>query len=127
MSRNTITIHTPNGAKVRTVFSKRYFVVHEDRSNYLGYDFVTKQSVYSNEYKVTAKVYKRTDSAVAALAELRRNPVGTAVYVATLVDDKPVVRMLDLATVTVRATGEKRSKQFQARRGNQGEARRLNY
>lgn len=91
MSRNTVTLIAPNGAKVRTVRSKRYFVVRFGSTNYVGYDTATQKSVYSEEYKHFASVAKRTDSPTAARTEYRRNPQARVYCVAPMVGGENMI------------------------------------
>ena len=127
MSRNTITITTPLGAKVRTVRSKIYFVVTE-REQHVRIDKETGTLVRVEPPVWVATVVKRTDSPSAALAELRRNPVGTTVYRAvTRLDGGTNIDVLTREDITARAQVEKNRKDFAKRTGRQGEARRLAY
>jgi hypothetical protein len=125
MSRYTITLEAPNGAKVRTVFSKRYFVVvfgevtrewNRKAQDYVSYD----------PPKKVAHVIKRTDSALAAMTELRRH-TNAVVFSVNTSPDGIVKNVVDRATLSGRANSEKAAKAADRRRGTQGEARRLWY
>lgn len=104
----TITLVAPNGAKTRTVHSKRYFVV--------GY--------WSDGDVHNANVLRRTDSPMAALAALRKH--NRAVVFAVSADGQ-LKNQLTLAEVEDRAQVEKNAKAFLTQQGRQGEARRLWY
>jgi hypothetical protein len=127
MSRNTITITTPLGAKVRTVRSKIYFVVRE-REQHVRVDEETGTLVRVIPPVLVAKVVKRTDSPSAAWAELRRHPYGTTVYrVVARQDGGTNIQALHRAEIAERADVEKADKAFAKRIASQGEARRLAY
>ena len=108
MSRKTITLEAPNGAKVRTVHSKRYFVV-----GYCEVDGAPK-----------AAVIKRTDSAVAAYAAMRNRGDVIAFGVSA---DGQSKRPITTREMGWDADAEKSRKKFLAGVGRQGEARRLWY
>lgn len=72
--RKTITLTAPNGAKVRTVHSKRYFVV-SFREVGFKYDRTTGEYTRFETPQPIAEVRKRTDALEAAEAEVRlRSP-----------------------------------------------------
>lgn len=89
MSRKTVTLEAPNGAKVRTVNSRRFFVV------FFG-ELSSKYNKATGEYdhfatpQAFARVEKRTDSALTAHKEAagHRNTV-----VFEVVGDEP--KLLD--------------------------------
>lgn len=72
MSRETITLTAPNGAKVRTALGKRYYTV----------------AFWQHEGKLIAEVVKRTDDIVVADREFRRRYATRVVF--ELVNGKPV-------------------------------------
>lgn len=125
MSRKTITITAPNGAKVRTVHSKRYYVVsfrEVDRewSKKLG-DYVRHETP-----KPVAHVERRTDSVESAFAQLRKSSSDQAVYGVSA--DGELITRLSWSEVSDRARTEKGRKKFQTRViGRQGQARSLWY
>ena len=110
MSRpKTITLVAPNGAKTRTAFSKRYFVV--------GY--------WSEGDRHDANVLRRTDSPMSALAALRKYRSSAVVFAVSA--DGQLKNQLTRAEIEDRAQVEKNSKAFLTQQGRQGEARRLWY
>ena len=114
MSRpTTITLIAPNGAKVRTVFSKRYFVV--------GYwsDPIRENGAIVGRVD-HATIVRRTDSSMAALAALRKHSHSVVIAVS---NDGQFKNTLTLTEVEDRAYTEKTTKQFAARQGNIGLAR----
>jgi hypothetical protein len=76
--QDSITITTPNGAKVRTVNSKQYFVLHQRMTSWKYNPKTHEQEPI--EPTPVATVSKRTDSPMAALAEVRRNPTGAFIW-----------------------------------------------
>jgi hypothetical protein len=127
MSRTAVTITDHNGAKVRTVASKRYFVVNSVVTNYVGYDPATGKSVFSDEYKATARVDRRTDSAAAAQAELKKSSFNTVYLLTTNDKHRFVTRALTDTEVHNRARFEKQNKSFAKRSANNGAARSFSY
>lgn len=123
MSRNTITITAPNGAKVRTVHSKRYFVVRYGNLH-VRYNRSTHEHVQLSPPEPFASVAKRTDSAAAAQAELRRCAQAVVFDVSA---DGAVKNQLDAISLGLRAKREKQNKALAARNGRQGSARSLVY
>jgi hypothetical protein len=114
MSRQTVTITARNGSKVRTVASKRYFVVYA--------------TVWANGER-PVEVVRRTDSAVAAQAMMRKSSFHT-VYALTIKDREAgtlTTRELTDTEVHNRAFSEVQQKSFAARVGNNGPARSLAY
>jgi hypothetical protein len=121
MTRRTITLEAPNGAKVRTAHSKRYFVVnyghrdahwipgHEDES---GLFRVPGHSEWLPEPELFAKVVKRTDSASAAYSELRRHP-GAVVF--EISPDGATKTQLLYFQLKYRAEQEKQAKRLTTR------------
>jgi len=122
MSRMTITITAPNGAKVRTVRSKRYFVVAYGTTtrSYSKGEWIT------HEPRVYASVIKRTDSVDAARQSVNQQD-GRAVYVTSVSNGVVSGRFLTKTEVEERSATERQNKKFAASVGNNGEARRLFY
>lgn len=123
MSRSTVTLTAPNGAKVRTVHSKRYFVVRYG-DLHVKYDRKADEHVRLDPPEPFASVAKRTDSVIAAARELSK--CGQAVVIAVS-DDGEFKHTLTPAEVSERVVVAKQREASAARRGNQGEARRLWY
>lgn len=119
MARTTITITAPNGAKVRTVHSKRYFVVAYGTTT----TTYVKGQWTKHEPRTYAGVVKRTDSIDAARVCMNQKN-NRAVY-ATYGDGSG--KFLSWEDVENRAASERQDKKFAARVGNNGEARRLAY
>ena len=135
MSRQTITLVAPNGAKVRTVRSKRFFVVAfgEKTQRYIGGrlegdTWVPGYWETLPEPVLEAKVVKRTDSAVVALRELNKHRSSHVVFEPLQrLDGTWTDHLLTTQQVEFRADGEKIQKHAADIRGRQGEARRLFY
>ena len=125
MTSRTITITAPNGAKVRTVHSKRFFVV-SFREVTTTYNRVTGE-FDRHEPKAVASVERRTDSAVSARTVLRKLGHAGVVFTTSVREGVVTVRALERNELAILASTEKAHKDFLDRRGNQGEARRLAY
>ena len=123
MSKRTITLEAPNGAKVRTVHSRRYFVVRfgEIESEY---NRKTGQYDHFETPKPVAAVLKRTDSAIAAYAVMRNRSDVIAFGVSA---DGETKRAITTREMGWDADAEKSRKKFLSGVGQQGEARRLFY
>jgi hypothetical protein len=109
VSRNTITLTAPNGAKVRTVHSKRFFVVSWGFTT-STYNRKTREYEHHAD-KPVAHVEKRTDSAVAALAALRSCTRGLVFDVTA--DGQAIA--LDRRAVEDRASSERQHRAWQNR------------
>lgn len=127
MSARTVTLTAPNGAKVRTVRSRRYFVVSFQEVE-LTWNNETREYDH-HEPRPVASVVKRTDSPEVALRELRRNPSNRVVFAVAATDEPGLANNWILSAVDLesRVNSEKSRKAFAARVGRQGEARRLSY
>lgn len=117
--RKTITLVAPNGAKVRTVHSRRFFVVyfHEVTSKY---NYKTREYDHFTSPVSVAGVVKRTDSAQTAFAELRKAPYSQVVFDVTG-DGTPI--QLTAEQVRYRAEDEKARTSFRRGLGEPGAGR----
>ena len=122
MSRNTVTLTAPNGAKVRTVHSKRYFVVSYRRvvSRYIPSDYdpttntVTPgRTEWLPEPKQVARVEMRTDSAASAERETHRNTQCVVFEVVYRNGERVITDVSDV--IARRAAAEKRQKKAERR------------
>jgi hypothetical protein len=101
MSRRTVKLTAPNGATVRTVNSKRYFVVHYGATK-TKYNHATREYDRFDTPQQFAHVDKRTDSALTAHKEADGRP---HVVVFEVVGGEPT--MLDLRQLGWTAASEK--------------------
>ena len=122
MSR-TIVLEAPNGAKVRTAHSKRYFVVSYTEIEQ-KYDRKTGAYVKFETPMPVAAVIKRTDSAIAAYSAMRNRSNVIAFGVSA---DGQTKRPITTREMGWDADAEKSRKKFLDGVGRQGEARRLSY
>jgi hypothetical protein len=112
MSRHTVTLTAPNGAKIRTVIGKRFYVVEYGLNHVKSVPNPDPAEFRRIQVRLDppqpyARVAKRTDSAVAAKRELPRW-INAVAFQVRMVSGQPEVTQISPGSMTAIATAEQR-------------------